>query len=125
MIYICTTYRRSGRDFLINRIPFDAARYNDPEAYKTEIEQVEWVDNYIAEDITPNLDVYIVTNSVFIFNAFRIAINDDRLDNNIVQAMYVDVFSRTYTMTFDEKGTPDQWPDGWFDVFEKQLVKML
>lgn len=128
MIYFCTAYRHSGRDIIASKIPVDAGVYNEPEIHKTEIEQVEWFTQQFlphAQTTKDNEYLYLISNSQTIFYQLRVAVKQGLLKSEDITVWFVDGEGRYFYPIISEHGRLDNWPEGFFDMWDKQLDELL
>lgn len=103
---------------------------NYPEHWRTEYEQVKWVENWVAtynKTIVDNPDwIYCIrTNSNTIFVTLRVLVREGKLSCQQLTIFYVDIHGSRYTLRVNNDGGLDRWPEGFFDTLEKLYGRLL
>jgi predicted ATPase len=93
---------------------------------KSEIELVEWVDHLVEFGAADgSKDIHVASNSMVVFNAFRVAIKQGRLNPEDFVIKYYDLYATTCTCIVSKDGKLNVWPEGFFDMLDKQLDMLL
>lgn len=78
------------------------------------------------------VQVVIETHSDHVLNGIRLAVHGGKLDHKDVQLHYFQryekqgqVFTEVVSPRIDRNGRIDEWPDGFFDEWEKSLITLL
>ncbi|MBD2491292.1 DUF3696 domain-containing protein [Aulosira sp. FACHB-615] len=78
------------------------------------------------------VQVVIETHSDHVLNGIRLAVHNGKLEPEDVQLHYFQrqekqgqVFTEVISPQIDRNGRIDQWPDGFFDEWEKNLITLL
>ncbi|GET38094.1 AAA family ATPase [Microseira wollei] len=78
------------------------------------------------------VQVVIETHSDHVLNGIRLAVHGGKLDHKDVQLHYFQryekqgqVFTEVVSPRIDRNGRIDEWPDGFFDQWEKSLITLL
>lgn len=76
------------------------------------------------------IQVVVETHSDHVLNGIRVAVHNGRLNPDNVQLHFFqrreqDGQSQVVSPQIDREGRLDQWPDGFFDEWEKSLVALL
>jgi predicted ATPase len=74
----------------------------------------------------------IETHSDHVLNGIRLTVHGGKLDPKDVQLHYFErkekeeqAFTEVVSPRIDRNGRIDQWPDGFFDEWEKSLITLL
>lgn len=110
---------------------FDTSQtINYPENFRIESEQVKWVDfivdshNEMVKD-KPEFAVYIRTNSMILYTAFRVAIKEKRLKAEQLKTVFIDTNGDEIFVHIDDDGRMDTQPEGFFDSYRNLLRKLM
>ena len=86
----------------------------------------------LALAASSGIQVVIETHSDHVLNGIRLAVHDGKLEPEDVQLHYFQrqekegrAFTEVVSPRIDCNGRIDQWPDGFFDEWEKNLITLL
>ncbi len=84
----------------------------------------------LARAAACGIQIIVETHSDHVLNGIRVAVHDGKLKPEDAQLHYFqrreqDGFAEVVSPTIDRDGRSDQWPDGFFDEWDKNLEALL
>jgi predicted ATPase len=114
---------------VLSSVPGTLILIENPEAHLHPKGQAR-MGELLALAASSGIQVILETHSDHVLNGIRVAVHDGKLDPDAVQLHYFqrrfeDGCSSVVSPRIDRDGRIDQWPDGFFDEWDKSLEALL